>query len=314
MSGVLRPSCRRLRTMNDIPVAASPFERDLGRATALLEKTLFFIGGAPRSGTTWVQEILDAHPEISCRSEALIQKAFQGPIDMMLDQHRADLTTKNQTIFRGKPGYPTPLAGEADLLLGLATLMTLARQAPGPEVRAIGEKTPENVFFFPRLKGIFPKAKLILVVRDPRDMIASAWHFFGKARYADPQPSDLMAFVRTILPAIDGGLRQTVRAAQAYPDDAHVVAYEALIDAPLPTVQALLSHLGIASHETAAAACIDAARFPERRGGEAERQEESGSFLRLGVKGSWGATLSPDHAHEILERLDWSFDHFGWPR
>jgi hypothetical protein len=35
---------------------------------------LFFAGGAPRSGTTWLQLLLDSHPEVCCRGEGLFQK------------------------------------------------------------------------------------------------------------------------------------------------------------------------------------------------------------------------------------------------
>ena len=35
----------------------------------LAKRQLFFVGGAPRSGTTWMQHMLDAHPDISCRGE-----------------------------------------------------------------------------------------------------------------------------------------------------------------------------------------------------------------------------------------------------
>ncbi len=36
-------------------------------AEAALSKRLFFICGALKSGTTWLQLMLDAHPEIACR-------------------------------------------------------------------------------------------------------------------------------------------------------------------------------------------------------------------------------------------------------
>jgi hypothetical protein len=33
------------------------------------QKQLFFVGGAPKSGTTWLQLMLNGHPEISCTGE-----------------------------------------------------------------------------------------------------------------------------------------------------------------------------------------------------------------------------------------------------
>ena len=33
------------------------------------EKHLFFMGGLPKSGSTWLQIMLHAHPEVSCAGE-----------------------------------------------------------------------------------------------------------------------------------------------------------------------------------------------------------------------------------------------------
>ena len=38
-------------------------------AEAVYAKPLFFICGAIKSGTTWLQLMLDAHPDIACRGE-----------------------------------------------------------------------------------------------------------------------------------------------------------------------------------------------------------------------------------------------------
>ncbi len=36
---------------------------------ALAQRQLFFVGGAPRPGTTWVQHILDSYPDVSWPGE-----------------------------------------------------------------------------------------------------------------------------------------------------------------------------------------------------------------------------------------------------
>src|ERR1700722_1873858 len=49
---------------------------------------LFFVGGAPRSGTTWLQALLDSHPEISCRGEGLFMKHLAAPLDALMKARR----------------------------------------------------------------------------------------------------------------------------------------------------------------------------------------------------------------------------------
>jgi Sulfotransferase family len=40
----------------------------------LAECQLFFVGGAPRSGTTWLELLLASHPEVYGRGEGLFLK------------------------------------------------------------------------------------------------------------------------------------------------------------------------------------------------------------------------------------------------
>ena len=296
------------------PEGQTPFLDRLDKILTVQEKTLFFVGGAPRSGTTWVQEILNSHKEIACRSEALIQRSFETAVDKMYREHSDLLHKKNAEIFANKEGYPIPEDDEADFILGMSALSTLSRQHPSPLVRAVGEKTPENIFFVPRLKRIFPNSKLIVVVRDPRDVLTSAWHFFGKPKSSDSSPQSIEAFVRSALPSIDHGLRATIALQQQYPSDTFVVSYEKLLDAPMPVVQAMLALLGVAASADQARICLDGAKFPEGRGAPDQRVEAQGTFLRIGLKRTWPQTLDEELEAEIVARLGWSFDYFAWDR
>ncbi len=52
------------------------FQSRIGR---VLSGQLFFIAGAPKSGTTWVQRLLDAHPEIVCSGEGHFANKIAPP-------------------------------------------------------------------------------------------------------------------------------------------------------------------------------------------------------------------------------------------
>jgi hypothetical protein len=149
-------------------------QADLARVERL---QLFFVGGAPRSGTTWLQQMLDSHPDVSCRGEGLFWKELAVPLDALMARRRQALEAKNVALFRHTGGYPPPPPEDVEHLIGSAILMALRRQSAGKASLAVGEKTPENVFFFPRLKRLFPRARLIAIARDPRDVLTSAWHF-----------------------------------------------------------------------------------------------------------------------------------------
>jgi hypothetical protein len=65
---------------------------------ALAERQLFFVGGAPRSGTTWVQHVLASHPDVSCRGEGHFLHFLAEPMGGLMQRRRADLEAKNARL------------------------------------------------------------------------------------------------------------------------------------------------------------------------------------------------------------------------
>src|SRR5262245_41453813 len=169
----------------------------------LAERQLFFIGGPPRSGTTWLQRMLDSHPDVSCRGEGLFMVELAKPLEELTARRRRALDEKNTQLFRDFGGYPLPSERDTEMLLGTAILLAFERQCGGGEYRAVGEKTPENVFFFPPLKRLFPGAKFIGMARDPRDALSSAWHLFHAAGPHQDENADKISLIRGALPSLD---------------------------------------------------------------------------------------------------------------
>jgi hypothetical protein len=278
----------------------------------LAQAQLFFIGGAPRSGTTWLQCLLDSHPEVSCRGEGLFLKHLAEPLDALIASRRDALAAKNAAVFRETGGYTLPEAEDADILLGTAMLLELERQRAGKHCRAIGEKTPENVFFFPRLKRLFPAAKFIGIARDPRDVLTSAWHFFHKAAAGEDAAEAKLAFIRSALPSVDNGTRTMLALRDKYPSDSRIVTYERMREAPEPVAAALFDFLGVPSDPAIVAACVARTSFSALAGGRSAGVAQNGSFFRIGVPRDWRSTLTPAMNALILRELGWMFPLFGW--
>jgi hypothetical protein len=283
------------------------------RAQRLIElslRQLFFIGGAPRSGTTWLQYLLDAHPEIRCGGEGLLQKHLAEPVEKLMAGRRAALQAKNSTIFRHSGGFPLPRDEDAEALLGAAILLELERLRAGKDCRAIGEKTPENVFFFPRLKRMFPSAKFLGMARDPRDVLCSAWHFFQRREAAgDAAKAD---FVRQALPALQQGARAMLGLRERYPEDCMIVTYERLLAVTAPVAAELFRFLGVADGDAIVADCVARTSFAALTGGRDAGAAEDGSFFRKGVAGDWRSTFSEATGEMIVRELRWCFAEFGW--
>jgi hypothetical protein len=188
----------------------------------------------------------------------------------------------------------------------------MRRYGAAPEYRAVGEKTPENVFFFPRLKQLFPRAKCIAIARDPRDVLTSAWHFFHKPVAGEDEVAAKLAFIQMALPSLGLGARATVDLATRYPADFMTVTYENLRRTPQLVVSNMFRFLSVSDASSVVADCVARTTFAALTGGRQPGTEQPGAFFRKGVSGDWASTLTPDMNQVVLRELGWTFPHFGW--
>ena len=272
----------------------------------------FELGGAPRSGTTWLQQMLNAHPEVSCRGEALLQKHLGDPLEAMMAARAKSLTTKNTTLFQHTGGYPLPVPGDIEHLFGTGVLLALLRQGVEQNCRAIGEKTPENVFYFARLKKLFPQAKFIGIARDPRDVLASAWHFFNKDTPAADAATAKLDFIRNALPSLHQGAVAMLNLSKEFPTDYAMVTYEALLEIPETALSRLFEFLDVSSDPQTVVDCLAQTSFTAQTGGRHAGIAQNGTFLRNGRAGDWQSVLTAEMNDMVIEKLGWMFPHFGW--
>ncbi len=123
-----------------------------------------FIVGFPRSGTTLLELVLDAHPQLTSIDE---QPFLQNALDDILTE---------------KVRYPGELAtltqAQLERIRGAYWAKTARRVERAPGERLI-DKNPLNVFRLPVIKRLFPNAKIIFAIRHPCDVILSCFmqHF-----------------------------------------------------------------------------------------------------------------------------------------
>jgi Flp pilus assembly protein TadD len=115
---------------------------------------LAFLGGHPRSGTTLLEQILDAHPEVAALDEPM---AFQDVL---------------QPAFHSSGHFSSPRLNSLRRLYIGALRHELGTGADG---KLLIDKNPSPTARLPVWLRVFPELRVLIALRDPRDVVLSCY-------------------------------------------------------------------------------------------------------------------------------------------
>ncbi|XP_006815318.1 protein-tyrosine sulfotransferase 1-like [Saccoglossus kowalevskii] len=124
-------------------------------------RPIVFIGGVPRSGTTLMRAMLDAHPDIRIGEETRI-------IPMIIQMHRHILSSEKEVSRLQEAGVSETIMEAA---LGAYIMEITVRH--GEKASLIGNKDPLVLLSMVQLAKIFPNASFLFMVRDGRAVVHS---------------------------------------------------------------------------------------------------------------------------------------------
>ncbi len=229
-----------------------------------------FIAGMSRSGTTFLMNCLNSHPEIVCFGESIFWgREYVTPLGPR-GTYSADQVAKilhnckagnwgpgaKASCNRTMKGAEEPLSSAfdsefRDLLVNGATARTVFDAIARAMCRAHGksfaiEKTPHHVHFVDRIRLSYPHAKFVITQRNPYDFMLSYKHQGGQV---GSQTRSI--FERTYHPLLCAivcrkYLRSTARALSQYPDDTLCIDTERLQSEAQDVFREVLDFLGMA--------------------------------------------------------------------
>jgi len=298
-----------------------------------------FVITSPRSGTTWLLRALNTHPEIF----ATELRAFGEYVDMVqdagaaaprlritLDRYVDALLTSHQweplggsravvrddlvrTIYRSLRDHALSRANRRVFLDKLTPYFGTATTA----VDAIAR--------------LFPQAKVILLVRDGRDVaVSGVMHWLTKDR-ADRRPTphqverraSVLQQTRTMTRFFSDDevtewaltWRQPIDAVMAHNDtiDCLVVRYESMLTHLDHELRRLFAFLEVGIPDGIVEACVAGSTFEVMSGGRRRGDDLPGAHVRKGVVGDWhqyfthrDAALFNELAGDVL--IDWGYE------
>ena len=165
-----------------------------------MTKSFFLVFGIPKTGTTFLQRMLNMHPAVSCPSEQSFAPLNAG-LTAVLGQYQAALRVIDRRT--GGQGIPTFNRALGDNALS-ALVISLARSfAGGKPTYGLNENSIiDNVAFFDR---IFDRPRMIAIFRDPVDTAVSIWrHNHRLAKLEPANAAAHLALVRNPAGTLDG--------------------------------------------------------------------------------------------------------------
>jgi hypothetical protein len=280
------------------PRAGADTQRSMVEESAVMlddETRFFFVGGAPKSGTTWMQRALDLHPEVVCSGEGHFHEFIARPVAQMARQWNEKFAVVSAAVYEGRPYY-APISRADQIEIARAIISMLMRRRRKPGARLIGDKTPANAQVVDDFAVMFPTMKFIAMMRDPRDVAASR---LGHAVRRGALDSDdhTAPIRRNIVRAAALDWRRVAERVRDFaakrPDQLIVVRYEDLLTQTGPQLARVFAFLGVETSPAQLAEIVEASRFEAFSGGRTPGVEDATSFYRKGVAGDWANTLDP---------------------
>lgn len=217
-----------------------------------------FVGGYPRSGTTFLGRCLGSHPDVAYWEEPRLLETLkkQSRRNRRLVRHlqvdaRADLeAAPRYGNLRGAFGetVETPSSERQELVVGAATTVLEYWRRSFLDISGgsvLLEKTPMGVTRFPWAAEVFPSATLVHIVRDVRDVLCSVqdWDgWWGRPGWL-PEEGELPTVVGEQWASIVG---DALSAEERFPGQILRIGYEQLVREPKDTLSHILDAVGLA--------------------------------------------------------------------
>jgi hypothetical protein len=254
-------------------------------ATSALAKTMLFIIGAPRSGTTWLQTMVGDHPMVCTSVELTLFDGYVAPW-LKRWQEEAELIKQKRVHSQG-----LPMAWKEhefyDFIRGFLERVYSRVLAAKPEATHVLDKRPRYAMHVEEINAFLPDARFIHLLRDGRDVAASTLAAKKSMDFSTANAAQ----------AADGWKHYVIAARKAsrFPERFLEVRYEQLLAKPVETLAQVFAFCGLPASAELVDTIVEAGRFDkmkEKQRSPIKEVKHPAAHFRKGQAGSWQTELS----------------------
>jgi len=273
------------------------------------DRQFLFIIGSLKSGTTWLQIMLSAHPQLCTTVE---QTLFDKYIPSWFDIWQKE--TKNITEKGYNKGLPFLWTNDdfMDFLREFLDKVYAKVSINHPNASHILDKNPMYSFSVELIHELLPNARFIHLIRDGRDVAVS---MLAARRNIGYGPSSFINSVVTWNKYV-----LAARHAKSYENQYLEIRYEDLLNNGILTLQTIFDfcQLPISSEEIEKIVSEHTFKKMKSKRQHADvRAKTHKAFYRKGQAGSWREELTPTQMYQFNKisgdlLLDLGYDRDGW--
>ena len=134
---------------------------------------MVFVTGVGRSGTTLLQSMLHAHSQIHFSPETHFFKRYIIPFLLSCKRPGWNQLENDEYLKRLEPALRQMVIAAPLQILQDYREVFIKIVKGSSNAALLGDKDTEYVRYIPHVKKVFPKARWLHIIRDPRDVIAS---------------------------------------------------------------------------------------------------------------------------------------------
>lgn len=296
----------------------------LAEGADLKTSDVVFVVGAGRSGTTWLQMMLGAHPSVATGQESQL---FNNYLRKMYEQWARELKFPETDKVR-KHGITSYIDETRfiELLRSFAVDVFGNVMNAKPGATLFLEKSPNNSFNIDLIFKCFPDARYIHLIRDGRDVVTSmlaAKSGWGKGWAPDNGFDGASEWVTAVSES-----QRLADMTNRYIE----VRYESLLTDGPAELRSIFEFLGVTASDEEVNGIYDRFAFDKLKKNEYKRdvllnpgvakasgtgsRSEPKGFFRKGISGDWKESLSKVQiaevywaAGEMLQQLSYTTDY-----
>ncbi|UTW57912.1 sulfotransferase [Kordiimonas sp. SCSIO 12603] len=269
------------------------------------DSSLLFLGGAPRSGTTWVQLLLFHSGLFASSQETHLFSGYLKSLQNSWSFYSSDKPARDGVgigAFMDEATMLTHAKAFTDhVLAGIAKTV--------PNAPFLLEKTPSHIQHTDFIWQLYPAARMVHIVRDPRAVVASliAASNSWAGKWAAPVArKNIWTWKNHIAKG-----REIENDPRVY-----TLKYEDLLQSPVAGLRELYRWLGKDIPDAALQEAIDACALDKVKDGKVEApwkmSSEPKGFYRKAGTDAWKNELSREDIMLIEELCSEEMVHYGY--